>query len=103
MKFYSVYDPEFRPYGRVLDGYDTKALVAAMQTIPMPASGTAYEPSIAALEDSGILAAMQDRAYGGMPVQIGMCWGCLLYTSYFSQVFKKVVGQLPADYRKTQK
>ena len=75
MKFYSVYDPEFRPYGRVLDGYDTKALVAAMQTIPMPASGTAYEPSIAALEDSGILAAMQDRAYGGMPVQIGMCWG----------------------------
>lgn len=76
MKFYSVYDPEFRPYGRVLEGYDTTALVAAMQTIPMPVSGTAYEPGIGALETCGIFDAMQDRAYGGMPIQIGMCWGC---------------------------
>lgn len=75
MKFYSVYDPAFRPYGRVLEGYDTTALVAAMQTIPMPAGGTAYEPSIPALEESGIFDAMQNRAYGGMPIQIGMCWG----------------------------
>lgn len=75
MKFYSVYDPAFRPYGRVLEGYDTTALVAAMQTIPMPAGGTAYEPSIPTLEESGIFDAMQNRAYGGMPIQIGMCWG----------------------------
>lgn len=75
MKLYSVSEPAFRPYGKVLEGYDTAALVAAMQTVPMPESGTAYESSIAALEDSGIRAAMQDRAYGGMPVQIGMCWG----------------------------
>ena len=36
MKIYSVSDPEFRPYGKVLTGYDTSALVAAMQTVPMP-------------------------------------------------------------------
>lgn len=75
MKFYSVYDPAFRPYGRVLKGYDTTALVAAMQTIPMPAGGTAYEPGIEALETCGMFDAMQNRAYGGMPIQIGMCWG----------------------------
>lgn len=75
MKIYSVTDPEFKPYGKVLGGYDTTELVAAMKTIPMPESGTAYEPSIAALENSDILAAMQNRAYGGQPIQIGMCWG----------------------------
>ena len=46
-----------------------------MKTVPMPESGTAYEPSIPALEESGIFDAMQNRAYGGMPIQIGMCWG----------------------------
>ena len=75
MKIYSVSDPAFKPYGKILTGFDTTALVAAMQTVPMPESGTAYEPSISALEESGIFDAMQDRAYGGMPIQIGMCWG----------------------------
>lgn len=75
MKLYSVSDPAFRSYDKVLEGYDTTALVAAMQTVPMPASGTAYEPSIDALEACGIFDEMRDRAYGGMPIQIGMCWG----------------------------
>lgn len=75
MKTYSVFDPEFKPYGKVLEGFDTAPLVAAMQAIAMPPSGTAYEPSIDALEACGIFDAMQNRAYGGMPIQIGMCWG----------------------------
>ena len=75
MKIYSVSDPAFKPYGKLLTGFDTAALIAAMKTVPMPESGTAYEPSIPALEESGIFDAMQNRAYGGMPIQIGMCWG----------------------------
>ena len=75
MKIYSVSDPAFKPYGKVLTGFDTAALIAAMKTVPMPESGTAYEPSISALEESGIFDAMHNRAYGGMPVQICMCWG----------------------------
>ena len=59
----------------MLTGFDTAALVAAMQTIPMPEAGTAYEPLIPVLEESGIFDAMQNRAYGGIPIQIGMCWG----------------------------
>ena len=75
MKIYSVSDSAFKPYGKLLTGFDTAALVAAMQTIPMPEAGTAYEPSIPVLEESGIFDAMQNRAYGGIPIQIGMCWG----------------------------
>ena len=75
MKIYSVYTDEFKLYGKILQNYDTQSLISAMRTIPMPESGTAYEPSISALEESGIFDAMQNRAYGGQPVQIGMCWG----------------------------
>ena len=75
MKIYSVYAQEFKPYGKILQNYDTQSLISAMRTIPMPESGTAYQPSIHVLEESGILDAMQNRAYGGQLVQIGMCWG----------------------------
>ena len=75
MKIYTVTDPEFKPYGKILEGYDTKELVEAMEKIPMPKEGTCYEPGIESLEACGIFEEMQDRAYGGMPVQLGMCWG----------------------------
>lgn len=75
MPIYSVYDPEFKPYGKVLEGYDTTCLVSVMKTIPMPESGTAYKPSISVLEATGIYGEFQNNAYGGMPVQLGMCWG----------------------------
>ena len=42
MKIASVYDPSFRPYGRVLAGYDTAALIQAMENIAMPGEGVAY-------------------------------------------------------------
>ena len=75
MKIYSVRDPEFKPYGKVLEGYDTTCLVKAMEAIPLPQSGTAYEPSIPALEATCVYGQFQNNAYGGMPVQLGMCWG----------------------------
>ena len=33
MHIYSVTDPEFRSYGKVLEGYDTAELLAAMEKI----------------------------------------------------------------------
>ena len=75
MKVYSVFDEAFKPYGKVLEGYDTTELMAAMEKIALPESGTAYEPGIASLEECRIFKCFQDRAYGGMPVQLGMCWG----------------------------
>lgn len=75
MKIESVYDASFRSYGQVLSGYDTAALIQAMEGIPLPETGTAYEPSIAALEANAVFGQLQNNAFGGMLVQIGMCWG----------------------------
>ena len=75
MHIYSVTDPEFKPYGKVLEGYDTAELLAAMEKIDMPETGTAYRPGIDSLEACTIFEEFRDRAYGGMPIQLGMCWG----------------------------
>ncbi len=75
MKIYSIYDEEFRFYGKVAESYDTAELLAAMKNIPMPADGTDYRPAIAELEACGVFREFRERAYGGMPVQLGMCWG----------------------------
>ena len=75
MKIDSVFDPEFKPYGKVLAGYDTSALLKAMAAIPLPEEGTAYEPGIPALEATDVFSQLRGRAYGGMPIQLGMCWG----------------------------
>ncbi|MBQ8395959.1 MAG: DUF4867 family protein [Oscillospiraceae bacterium] len=74
MKIYSVYDPEFAPYGKVLEGYDTAELVDAMLKIPF-GEGVSYEPAIDSLEACAIFEELSVNAYGGMPVQLGMCWG----------------------------
>ena len=75
MNIHSVLDAEFKPYGKVLEGYDTAELQKAMLAIDLPESGTAYRPGIESLEACGIFPELRDRAYGGMPIQLGMCWG----------------------------
>ena len=75
MHIYSVTDPAFRAYGKILENYDTSELVSAMEKIPLPAEGTSYRPGIESLEDCAIFSELRDRAYGGMPNQLGMCWG----------------------------
>ena len=75
MKVYSVYDPEFKAYGKIVEGYDTAELLRAMEQIPLPENGTAYRPGIESLEACAVFGEFRDRAYGGMPVQLGMCWG----------------------------
>lgn len=75
MIIYSVNDPTFKPYGKVLAGYETTDLCTAMAAIPLPESGTAYRPSIETLEACAVFTDFRDRAFGGMPIQLGMCWG----------------------------
>ena len=75
MIIYSVNDPAFKPYGKVLAGYETTDLCTAMAAIPLPESGTAYRPSIEILEACAVFTVFRDRAFGGMPIQLGMCWG----------------------------
>ena len=75
MKIYSVTDPEFKPYGKVLAGYDTTALLKALdEKTPLP-DGVDYVMSCAPLEYTDLFGALQNNAYGGMPIQIGFCNG----------------------------
>ena len=75
MKVYSVFDPEFIPYGKVLENLDTAQLTAAMNAIPLPEEGIDYRPGVPALEACDIFPVLRDHVYGGMPIQLGMCWG----------------------------
>ncbi len=75
MKIYSIQDPEFAPYGKVLEGYDTEPLVAALeQATPLP-QGVEYVPSQPELEALPIAKTLASNAYGGMPIQMGWCNG----------------------------
>lgn len=75
MKIYSVYDEVFKSYGKILEGYDTADLIKAMRQIPLPENGTDYAAAIDALEALPIFGELKERAYGGMPMELGMCWG----------------------------
>jgi len=75
MKIYSVHDPEFSLYGKVLEGYDTAALLDTLRAeTPLP-EGVEYVPSLPALEALPIAGQIGTNAYGGMPVQLGYCNG----------------------------
>ena len=75
MKIESVFDPAFAPYGKVLPGYDTAPLLAALRAVtPLP-EGVDYVPSQPELEELPIAGEFFASAYGGMPIQIGMCGG----------------------------
>ncbi|MCQ2499680.1 MAG: DUF4867 family protein [Lachnospiraceae bacterium] len=75
MKIYSVMDPEFAAYGKVLEGYDTTSLMKALdEETPLP-EGVEYVMSCAALEYTDIFGKLQNNAYGGMPIQVGYCNG----------------------------
>lgn len=75
MEIKSVFDGEFARYGQIHEGYELDGLLAAMKAIPLPESGTAYQPTIPELEALPIFELFGANAYGGMPVQLGMCWG----------------------------
>ena len=75
MEIKSVLDKEFAPYGRIHEGYDLDGLLVAMDAIPLPEEGTAYQPSMEGLEAQPVFGQLEGCAYGGMPVQLGMCWG----------------------------
>lgn len=75
MKIQSVFDPTFAPYGQVLTGYDTTSLVDALNhATPIP-EGVDYVPSEPALEGLAVMEDLRNRAYGGMPIQLGWCNG----------------------------
>lgn len=71
----SVKDPLFREYGQILSGYDFSELFEKLKDTPIPESGFLYQASDPTLEGLPIFLELQDRAYGGLPMQLGYCNG----------------------------
>lgn len=74
MKIQKVTDPAFRKYGQVLEGYDFAGLIKEMKHTPVP-EDVIYVPSVEELEALDIMKDLQNKGYGGLPIQIGYCNG----------------------------
>ncbi len=76
MKVQKVTDSSFSKYGKVLSGYGfEKLLDTVRECSEKPSEGTIYVPSDETLEACEVYEDLRDRAYGGMPIQIGYCNG----------------------------
>ena len=72
----SVEAPEFGRYGRVLSEYDPAEIIErALELLP-ESEEVVYEASVGALEKpSAFSRAIARSVFGGMPVQVGWCYG----------------------------
>lgn len=75
MKIQKVTDHSFGVYGKVLAGYDFTELLEVMSHMPCPADDVVYVPGVDELEDLLAAKELRERAYGGLPVEIGYCNG----------------------------
>ncbi|MBR1758247.1 MAG: DUF4867 family protein [Lachnospiraceae bacterium] len=75
MKIYSVTDPEFIPYGRVIEGYDVSAIVETLrEKTPLP-EGTKYIPEDENIHALPIAKEIETTLFGGVPAEFGWCNG----------------------------
>ena len=76
VKIYSVFDEEFKTYGRVVKGYDFSEIVDFMKNnTGVPEQGNVYVASVPEMESMPVKNEVEDVLYGGMPVEIGYCNG----------------------------
>ena len=76
MVFYSVYDPEFKHYGQIVDGMaDTvQEILNVLKDAPQ-GPGVDYVPEYEPLQELPAMVEISEHCYGGMPVQLGWCNG----------------------------
>ncbi len=74
MNIQKVTDPAFGRYGKVLEGYDLAGILKEMEHTPLPKE-VLYVPSVEELEALPEAESFQNRAFGGLPIQIGYCNG----------------------------
>jgi hypothetical protein len=75
MHIYEITDRAFKPYGRILAGYETTELLTALKTkTPLPV-GTNYVPEEPALQSLPSAATLGKVLFGGLAVQFGWCNG----------------------------
>ena len=75
LRLYTVLDPEFAPYGRVLELPEPEVLAKALADTGIPEAGNRYVASEPALEQTAAVREIRRAVYGEMPVQAGYCNG----------------------------
>ena len=74
LKLFSVLDPEFSRYGRVLH-METGALAAAMAATAIPEEGNCYRASVPELEAVPLMKQLRRTVFGEMEIEAGYCNG----------------------------
>ncbi len=75
MKIYKVTDPEFKEYGRVVEGVCTDQILKVLkEQTPIP-EGTVYVPDFEPISSLEKAKAAQNALFGGVPAQFGYCNG----------------------------
>ena len=76
MKILSVFDPEFKAYGKVVTGMEETVaqILAALEKTPLP-EGVGYVPTEPILQELPAAATVSENLFGGMPAQLGWCNG----------------------------
>lgn len=76
MKIESIHSVSFRPYGKIVEGYDFSEFLEVLRGTVCPKDTVLYVSSAPELERLPAAKELADRFYGGMPIQIGYCSGC---------------------------
>jgi len=75
MKIYSVYDPEFKNYGRVIEGAQVSEILKVLdKETPLP-EGTVYVPDFEPITSLDEAKRLSLTLFGGVPAQFGFCNG----------------------------
>lgn len=76
MNIYSVFDPEFKPYGHVVDGMEetVQEILDVLKDAPQ-GGGVDYVPEYEPLQKLPAMTEISEHCYGGMPAQLGWCNG----------------------------
>lgn len=74
MNIQKVTDSSFGKYGKALEGYSISRILEEMEHTPLPEE-VIYVPSVEEMEALPEAEAFKNRAYGGLPIQIGYCNG----------------------------
>lgn len=75
IKIQSIRDEGFRKYGRVISGIDCAPLLNQLKKTPCPSDSTVYVASDPELEKLEIFKVLQNREFGGLPIELGYCNG----------------------------
>lgn len=74
-RYKSVFSPEFERFGKVIPGVDTAKVTELLSKVNCPKDAVTYVASEPVLETPELMADLQNRVFGGLPVQIGYCNG----------------------------